>query len=119
MLKREYDNKSLAKYYFEITSQGARDIWAYQKISELIAGLEEINLAEFYRKHENFDGLQVRGIGPKTKRILELLLTQGLESTSEIIRKERESKLSHSTITHSKLSRDQSGGKVRKGRTHF
>ncbi len=82
-------NKSLAEQYFGAALQYANDFSTYRTQKRLIEG-SEIDIALFYAEHKSLDGLKIRGIGSKTKHILEIILKYGEDDAMRIVAKERE-----------------------------
>ena len=93
MVNKQYiplSNTDLADQYFRVAKTGhSGDIDVYQTISCRIAGLNE-NIVDFYYHHgESLRGLQARGIGEKTKCVLERILVNGEEAAVVMIVKEK------------------------------
>lgn len=76
---KTYTNKKLAEDYYKIhiyssPSGGTSYHFMRKKIKVL-----DIDLAEFYEQNKSLKNLKVDGIGPKTKRALELILSKGVK----------------------------------------
>jgi hypothetical protein len=90
MREKAYTNRELADGYFSIQNRAAnRESYdAYFQHKERIARLD-VDLQSFYDEHGSLKGLNVRGIGDKTKGTLELILKHGIEEARRMIRGER------------------------------
>ena len=105
MTRKNYNNKQLAQDYFSVCSIGAGDRTQYRiqrkKIEEC-----ELNIFEFYNQHKNsLQELKLKGIGEKTKSMLESILRDGIKKTS----KERQidfERCFHVTMPHRKFHPD-------------
>ena len=92
MEDKNYTNQELARDYFSVVAQYAWDIDRYREQRRLISE-SGIDLISFYQEHGGFKELKVKGIGPKTKLILELLLEKGVEEARRLFREERIDKI--------------------------
>ncbi|HLC64673.1 MAG TPA: hypothetical protein VJI46_00955 [Candidatus Nanoarchaeia archaeon] len=88
MEENAYTNKELAQDYFSVVAQYSQDLWTYGFQKRKIAGLD-IDLPAFYREHGSLDELKVKGIGKKTKGILELILEKGVEEAKKLVQEEK------------------------------
>lgn len=86
--ERRYTNTDLARDYIAVISQrGISDAYVFQK--RLIAG-SDVDIYSFYQDHGSLETLKARGIGMKTKAVLELILKEGAAKAAEIFLKEQE-----------------------------
>jgi hypothetical protein len=87
-MKKNYlpSNKKLAEVYFEIAAQRSRDHWYYHYQKKRIREAE-IKLSSCYYKNKSFDGIKTLGV--RTRKILELILEDGVEKAKEIVGRER------------------------------
>lgn len=84
-----YTNNELSQDYFSVVVQYSGDWTTYNTQKKIIAEVD-INLHTFYLEHErSLNKLQVKGIGEKTKGILELILNEGIEEARRLIREKR------------------------------
>lgn len=85
MENKVYTNKELSQDYFSVVTSYSADLTSYNFQRKKIAGLG-IDLPTFYREHgESLDALDVKGIGERTKGILELILGKGVEEARRIV----------------------------------
>ncbi len=77
-------NRELAQDYFSVATQYSEDWITYNLQKRRITKLQ-IDLPSFYREHGSFEGLNISGIGKKTKGILELILEKGVEEARRIV----------------------------------
>ena len=94
MEETKYTNKELAQEYYSVIAAPSRwrkDI--YSPIRDSIIQ-SEIDLVEFYREHNSFKNLKVKGIGDKTKKVLELILEWGFDEAKAAIEREKIEKFS-------------------------
>ncbi len=85
MEDKAYTNRELAQDYFSVVAKYSGDLTTYNFQRRKIAELS-IDLPTFYREHvESLDELDVKGIGKKTKGILELILDKGVEEAKRIV----------------------------------
>lgn len=89
MPKVEYTNKSLAEDYFKVATEGAFNCQIYRCIKKRISDFN-VNISHFFNEHGNLNNLSIKGVGLRSKFVLESILTHGVESTKKTIRSERE-----------------------------
>jgi len=79
-MKEEYTNKQLAN------DRGilARRYYPLNDGRESYVEKADVNIAGLYEKEKSLKNLHVKGIGSKTKEILELILEKGLEKAIKI-----------------------------------
>jgi DNA polymerase/3'-5' exonuclease PolX len=82
-------NTQLAdKYYTVMCNVGCQQGMAkvsYRRTKESIENAA-FNLDRYYREHEeSFGKLEVHGVGPKTREVLELILTCGANGTIDLL----------------------------------
>jgi len=80
------NNKSLAKAYYGIVSQRAKSLDKVSIMKKRIVTLE-VNLPKYYAMNGSLENSNLKGIGKKTKRILELILNNGAEEAEQITQK--------------------------------
>jgi len=83
MEAEKYTNKNLATDYFTVVAQQCGDVLGYVNMQRMIAALPT-DLPSFYRDNGSFSKLAVKGIGVKTKGILELILEYGVEEAKTL-----------------------------------
>ncbi len=89
MEDKAYTNRELSQDYFSVVAQYTGDITTYEFLRRKIAELG-IDLPTFYREHgKSLDELDVKGIGKKTKGILELILDKGKEEARRLVEEEK------------------------------
>ena len=88
MEDKNYTNQELARDYFSVVAQYAWDIDRYREQRRLISE-SGIDLIFFYQEHGGFKELKIKGIGPKTKLILESILENGVEEARRLLRERR------------------------------
>tara|TARA_B100001964_G_scaffold245063_1_gene329614 strand:+ start:2668 stop:3060 length:393 start_codon:yes stop_codon:yes gene_type:complete len=93
MADKQYTNATLADDYFAVeTPFSPSKVW-YVAQRTKIAALGEVDLAAFYHEHGNFNKLNIKGIGEKTRKTLELILREGVDRAREIVSKGKKAKL--------------------------
>ena len=92
MEDKNYTNQELARDYFSVVAQYAWDLEPCHRQKKVIVG-SNVDLSSFYQEHGSLNELRVKGIGTKTKEILELLLEKGVEEARRLFREERIDKM--------------------------
>lgn len=84
----EMDNLTLAQAYFGIVANGLHP-YGFKKIRTLIARLDT-NLARFYHQNgKSLKNLKVKGLGERTKKLLELIIEYGEEGARAKLEEDR------------------------------
>jgi len=91
-MKKAYTNATLAQDYYSAAIQIAGDLEAYKTQRDRIRK-SEIDLSAFYQENGSFEGLHVKGIGPKTTEVLELILQKGADRAKKIISENRRAEM--------------------------
>ncbi|MAG16086.1 hypothetical protein CMO88_03425 [Candidatus Woesearchaeota archaeon] len=82
-------NQTLAEQYFSVVASGNyRNDSTYRTYRTKIANTGP-DISAFFEEHGSLEGLGVTGIGGKTKRVLELILGEGVEAAQQTIYGER------------------------------
>jgi hypothetical protein len=66
-------NEQLAKKYFEVVARDNGNLDIFNVIKRTISRAGT-NIASYYEKHGSLEGLNIKGIGPETKRVLYMIL---------------------------------------------
>lgn len=92
-------NQELANNYFSAVFK--QSIFAYKTYFDIKTLIESspVDLIQHYQANGNLKELKVKGIGRKTKRVLELILKEGVDNAREIIRKEKIKELQETETT--------------------
>lgn len=82
---KDYSNKELAQYYYSLIcmTNASTKLDGFRRNRDTIASFET-KISEYYQKHESLNSLNLKGIGNKSKNLLELILENGYEMTLRI-----------------------------------
>jgi len=83
----EYTNKELAEDYHKVVSQRGGGFKYCSDIKKKISN-SGVDIPSFYSEHKTLDVLKTKGIGVKTKKILELILENGLKRARDLFYEE-------------------------------
>jgi len=85
MVRKGYTNKKLAEEYVAVYSKYAgNEFQIYSQASKIREA--KIDIVRFFKDNSGLSKLKVRGIGPKTKESLELILRKGVDEADLMTR---------------------------------
>ena len=82
-MNKSYSNKELAHDYYLVARQNSKSWDTYRNQRQIIER-SPIDIYSFFQENGSLSNLDVSGIGPKTKGILELILEKGFEEARRV-----------------------------------
>lgn len=93
----EYTNETLADDYLRVVIQRAHESQAHWfKAQRRRIAEAPVDIAAFFKEHDGLGDLQVKGIGPRTRGALELVLERGMKEARRTIGERQDFQLQRS-----------------------
>ncbi len=82
---KDYSNRELAQYYYSLLcmTTTATRLTQFQRNRETITNFEN-QISKYFEEYGNLKDLRIKGIGDKSKSLLELILDRGYEEALRI-----------------------------------
>ena len=82
MIDENISNQDLSEYYIRVVRKHAFNMDTYNKIKRKISR-SRVDFASHYRNNGNLNNLGIRGVGVKTRKVLEMILELGVDEAKK------------------------------------